>query len=45
MAVSMLDTDISSYVMKRSHDARLRRLQRVPVSDVCIWVVTRSELV
>jgi len=40
----MLDTDICSYVMKRSHDAVLRRLQKVPVSDVCVSVVTKSEL-
>ena len=44
MAVYMLDTDISSYVMKRSHDAVLRRLQRVPVGAVCISVITKSEL-
>jgi tRNA(fMet)-specific endonuclease VapC len=40
----MLDTDICSYVMKRSHGPVLRRLQRVPVSDVCVSVVTKSEL-
>jgi tRNA(fMet)-specific endonuclease VapC len=40
----MLDTDICSYVMKRSHDPLLRRLQRVPVSDVCVSVITKSEL-
>jgi len=40
----MLDTDICSYVMKRSHDPLLRRLQKVPVSDVCVSVVTKSEL-
>ena len=40
----MLDTDICSYVMKRSHDALLRRLQKVPVSEVCVSVVTKSEL-
>ena len=40
----MLDTDICSYVMKRSHDALLWRLQKLPVSDVCISVVTKSEL-
>ena len=40
----MLDTDICSYVMKRSHDPLLRRLQRVPVSDVCVSVVTKSDL-
>jgi len=40
----MLDTDICSYVMKRSHDALLRRLQKIPVSDVCVSLVTKSEL-
>jgi tRNA(fMet)-specific endonuclease VapC len=30
--------------MKRSNDALLKRLQKVPVSDVCISVVTKSEL-
>lgn len=44
MALYMLDTDISSYVMKRSHDAVLRRLQKVLVGDVCISVITKSEL-
>jgi tRNA(fMet)-specific endonuclease VapC len=43
MAVYMIDTDISSYIMKRSHDAVLRRLQKVPVGDVCISVITKSE--
>jgi len=36
MAVCMLDTDISSYIIKRSHDAVLKRLQLIPVGDVCI---------
>jgi len=40
----MLDTDICSYVMKRSNDLLLKRLQRVPVSDVCVSVITKSEL-
>ena len=40
----MLDTDIWSYVMKRSNDALLKHLQKVPVSDVCVSVVTKSEL-
>ncbi len=44
MAAYMLDTDISSYVMKRSHEAVLRRLQGVPVGEVCISVITKSEL-
>lgn len=38
----MLDTDICSYVMKRSNDLLLRRLQKVPVSDVCVSVVEKS---
>jgi tRNA(fMet)-specific endonuclease VapC len=40
----MLDTDTCSYIMKRSNDVVLKRLQRVPVGDVCISVVTKSEL-
>lgn len=40
----MLDTDTCSYIMKRSSDAVLRRLQKVPVSDVCISVITKSDL-
>jgi tRNA(fMet)-specific endonuclease VapC len=40
----MLDTDICSYVMKRSHPVLLRRLQSVPVTDVCISVITKAEL-
>jgi tRNA(fMet)-specific endonuclease VapC len=40
----MLDTDTCSYIMKRSHDAVLKRLTKVPVSDVCISVITKSEL-
>jgi tRNA(fMet)-specific endonuclease VapC len=40
----MLDTDACSYIMKRSHPALLRRLQAVPVTDVCISVITKAEL-
>ncbi len=40
----MLDTDTCSYVMKRSSDAVLKRLEKVPVSDVCICVISKSEL-
>ena len=40
----MLDTDISSYIMKRTHDAVLRRLQQRDVGAVCISVITQSEL-
>lgn len=44
MAVYMLDTDISSYIMKRTHDAILSRLQKVAVSDVCISAITHAEV-
>ncbi|MCL4819250.1 MAG: type II toxin-antitoxin system VapC family toxin [Vicinamibacteria bacterium] len=40
----MLDTDTCSYVVKRSHPALLKRLQAVPVADVCMSVVTKAEL-
>ncbi|MGE0813848.1 MAG: type II toxin-antitoxin system VapC family toxin [Vicinamibacterales bacterium] len=40
----MLDTDTCSYIMKRSHPLVLKRLQSVPVDDVCISVVTKAEL-
>jgi tRNA(fMet)-specific endonuclease VapC len=44
MAEYMLDTDISSYIMKRSHDKVLRKLQTIPIAAVCISVITKSEL-
>ncbi len=40
----MLDTDTCSYIMKRSHDVVLQRLQKVPIGDVCVSVITKSEL-
>jgi tRNA(fMet)-specific endonuclease VapC len=40
----MLDTDICSYIMKRSHPALLKRLAKVSVDDICISVITKSEL-
>jgi tRNA(fMet)-specific endonuclease VapC len=40
----MLDTDTCSYIMRRSHDAVLKRLAKVSVDDVCISVITKSEL-
>lgn len=40
----MLDTDTCSYIMKRSHDGLLKRLSRTQVRDVCISVITKSEL-
>jgi len=44
MAEYLLDTDVSSYIMKRSHEAVLRRLQTVPIGAVAISVITKSEL-
>lgn len=40
----MLDTDTCSYIMKRSNDQVLKRLQKVLVSDLCISVMTKAEL-
>jgi tRNA(fMet)-specific endonuclease VapC len=40
----MLDTDTCSYIMRRSHPALLKKLSKVPVSNVCISVITKSEL-
>jgi tRNA(fMet)-specific endonuclease VapC len=44
MARYMLDTDTCSYIMKRSHPAVLKRLQAVPVTDVCMSIITKAEL-
>ena len=44
MAEYMLHTDISSYIMKRSHEKVLRRLQKTPIAAVCISDITKSEL-
>ena len=40
----MLDTDTCSSIMKRSEPLVLRRLQGVSVTDVCMSVVTKAEL-
>lgn len=40
----MLDTDTCSYIMKRSSDVLLKRLRKTPISDICISVITKSEL-
>jgi tRNA(fMet)-specific endonuclease VapC len=40
----MLDTDTCSYIMKRSNANVLKRLSALPVGDVCISVITKSEL-
>jgi tRNA(fMet)-specific endonuclease VapC len=40
----MLDTGTSSYIMKRSNAQVLKKLQRVPIADVCISAISRCEL-
>ncbi|MGD0761023.1 MAG: hypothetical protein ABR921_19150 [Candidatus Sulfotelmatobacter sp.] len=40
----MLDTYTCSSIIKRSSDAVVKQLRKVPVSDVCISVITKSEL-
>ena len=40
----MLDTDTCSYIMKRSQPPVLKRLQAVNVTDVCMSVITKAEL-
>ncbi|MDA1306370.1 MAG: PIN domain-containing protein [Acidobacteria bacterium] len=40
----MLDTDTCSYIMKRSHQTVLDRLQAIPVGEVCMSVITQAEL-
>jgi tRNA(fMet)-specific endonuclease VapC len=44
MSRFMLDTDTCSYIMKRSSASVLKRLQKVSIDDVCISVITKSEL-
>jgi predicted nucleic acid-binding protein len=36
----LLDTDISSYIMKRSNAAVIERLQAVPINSVAISNIT-----
>ena len=40
----MLDTGTASYIMKRSNPSVLNRLRSTPIDDVCMSVVTKSEL-
>jgi tRNA(fMet)-specific endonuclease VapC len=44
MASYMLDTDIASYIMKRSNDAVLRKLETIPISAVFLSAIAESEL-
>ena len=40
----ILDADTCSSIMKRANPMVLKRLQAVPVSDVCMSVITKAEL-
>ncbi len=40
----LLDTDICSYIMKRTHPRLIARIRRVPLADQAMSVVTLSEL-
>ncbi len=44
MARYLLDTDICSYIMKRSHPALLERIRSLPIADQALSVVTAAEL-
>jgi tRNA(fMet)-specific endonuclease VapC len=44
MSAYMLDTDISSYVMKRSSVPLLKKLQTIPIGEVVVSAITKSEL-
>jgi tRNA(fMet)-specific endonuclease VapC len=44
MARYILDTDICSYIMKRSHPALLDRIRATPIADQGVSVVTVAEL-
>jgi tRNA(fMet)-specific endonuclease VapC len=44
MAVYMLDTDIASYIMKRSNDGVLKRLEAIPVTAMCTSAIVESKL-
>lgn len=44
MPTYMLDTGISSYIMKGSAPAVLRKLTTMPTTAVCISAITQSEL-
>jgi tRNA(fMet)-specific endonuclease VapC len=40
----MLDTDTCSYILKRANAAVMKRLQSVPIDEVCISAITNAEL-
>ena len=44
MARYMLDTDISSHIIKKRDAVIAARLAKIPLNDICISVVTKAEL-
>ncbi|HEY9868969.1 MAG TPA: PIN domain-containing protein [Candidatus Obscuribacterales bacterium] len=44
MTLYLLDTDICSYIMKRSHPELLEKLRRVDLESIAISVVTEAGL-
>ena len=44
MPVYLLDTDTSSYIMKRSNRFVLQRLERIPIREIAVSAITKSEL-
>lgn len=40
----LLDTDICSYVIRRTHPQLLHRLRTTPIADVAISAITKAEL-
>ena len=40
----LLDTDICSYIMKRTHPRLIASIRRVPLADQAMSVVTLAEL-
>jgi tRNA(fMet)-specific endonuclease VapC len=40
----LLDTDICSYIIKRSHPQVIARLRKLAIGDVCLSVISKAEL-
>ena len=40
----MLETDICSFIVRRSNEKALKRLRRTPVDDIAVSVITKAEL-
>ena len=44
MVLYLLDTDICSYIMKRSNPKLLDKLRLIPIENIAVSVVTEAEL-